>query len=535
MRVSQNIGNIFLGLVIIGFGVCSEPIIAKGAEARPNIIVFMVDDLGWNHIGVEKATLNTAKDIYKTPNLDKLANGGLSFTHAYAQPNCAPTRAAMLSGQYPARINNDVYVVGHLNRYGNGGLTENDARFRGPRQSKDVGVGAVTVAEALKRNGYMTAHIGKYHVGGHAGDETMPENVGFDINVGGFSQGNQATCFASKREGDWVFEGTGLGHFDKYAEPYSASYLEKRKLPSSLLGTKKHISDALGDALRDTIAELSSTDRPFYLQFHPYAVHSPVRARSDLKLEAINIIGDEDEGMADYIGFILGVDENIGRVIDAVRDPNGDGDDSDSIESSTLILFTSDNGGTHTDNYPLRGVKGMITEGGIRVPLIAYWPGVIPENTVTDYMVHSVDYYPTFIDLAGGLWGPSDQTHPLDGESFMDILENPKSKRRRGPIFYLFPGYMDWRAEPFVTIIDDIGGKRLKLSYFYEDNAWELYDLNADYGETSNIVKKHASSASILSRKIDEWLRKTHSTWNPKYPLSKDTGVSVGPPGFIGE
>ena len=203
----------------------------NAATTKPNIIVYMVDDLGWNHIGAKRATMGTADEIYRTPNIERLAAGGLSFTHAYAQPNCAPTRAAMLSGQYPARVNNDVYVVGHLNRFGKGGIKQSEARFRGPPQTEDVAPQAITIAEALKKNGYATAHIGKYHVGGHDGEATLPENVGFDINLGGFSQGHQPSCFSKDKNGKWHFPGVGRGDFDRYAAPYTESYVQRRGLP----------------------------------------------------------------------------------------------------------------------------------------------------------------------------------------------------------------------------------------------------------------------------------------------------------------
>ena len=125
--------------------------VCEAEDSKPNIIVYMVDDLGWNHISAERATMCTHSDVYRTPNIERLAVGGLSFTHAYAQPNCAPTRAAMLSGQYPARVNNDVYVVQHLNRFGKRGIKKSDARFRGPEQTEDVAAEAVTIAEALKK------------------------------------------------------------------------------------------------------------------------------------------------------------------------------------------------------------------------------------------------------------------------------------------------------------------------------------------------------------------------------------------------
>ena len=495
--------------------------------AQPNIIVYMVDDLGWNHIGVKQTTMGTHPKQYQTPHLAKLADEGLSFTHAYAQPNCAPTRAAMLSGQYPARIHNDVYVVQHLNRFGRGGISKEKAQFLGPKQTEDVAAAAITVAEALKKNGYATAHIGKYHVGGHGGEETMPENVGFDINIGGFKQGHQPTCFASKnKSGAWGFKGVGLGHFDRFAQPYTATYLKKHNIPQSLVDSPKHICDATADAMEETIGKLSAQDQPFYLQFHTYAVHGPVKSRPDLK-EAAKAYADTK---TEYAGFIASVDENLRRMLIVVNDPNQDGDTSDSIAENTLILFTSDNGGTHADNLPLKGVKGMLNEGGIRVPLIAYWPGTIPPGTVTDHPVHSVDYYPTYLALAGNRWMPPAKKHPLDGESFSDLLLKPDTDRKRPPIFYLFPGYMDKRAEPTVVAVDEIGSKKYKLFYYYEADAWELYCISDDQGEDKNLIKTEPEIAAGLAKKIQAWLTQQHTTWQPKYPLHKKTGKPAGPP-----
>jgi arylsulfatase A-like enzyme len=487
---------------------------------RPNIVTCMVDDLGWNQISVPQSTMGTHHPEFATPTLEMLAKKGLSFTHAYAQPNCAPTRAAMLSGQYPARIHNDVYVVGSLNRNGRGGISKEKARFLGPKQTEDVAAEAITVAEAMKQNGYATAHIGKYHVGGHDGDRTLPENVGFDINIGGYSQGHQPTCFSSKKADAWAFKGLGRGHFDRFGEPYTQAYVKKYGFPASLVGKPKHVSDAVGDAMEESVGKLHATGKPFYLQLHPYAVHGPVKSRPDLKAKY----------GSDLAGFIHSIDLIIARLLIALEDPNGDGDTADSVAANTLILFTSDNGGTHGNNQPLRGKKGMLNEGGVRVPLIAYWPGVIPPNTVTDYMVHSVDYYPTYLQLAGRKWMPPEAEHPLDGESFADILRKPDLDRRRGPILYLFPGYMDTRAQPSAMAIDELGGKRYKLLYYYEADSWELYNITDDIGEASNLFQAKPELASSLSKTINKWLTKQHSTWKPKYPITKATGKPAGPP-----
>lgn len=495
---------------------------------QPNIIIYMVDDLGWNHISAAKATMGTHKAFYHTPNLEKLAKDGVTFTHAYQQPNCAPTRAAMLSGQYPARIHNDVYNVNDLNR------SKKNVRFRGPEQSEDVSPDAITIAEALKKNGYTTAHIGKYHVGGHRGGETLPENSGFDINIGGFSQGHQPSCFASEQDGKWDFKGLGRGDFTRFATPYTRDYVEKNHFPESLVGQPKHISDALGDALEETIGKLHAVRAPFYLQFHTYAVHGPVEARPDLKEQAAQRANDSlDEKLQEYAGFIASVDLNLGRMLAALDDPNGDGDPSDSIADNTVIFFTSDNGGTGSyDNLPLKGKKGMFTEGGIRVPLIARWPGVFTPDTVTDYKVHSVDYYPTCLELACGKWQPSGKDHPLDGYSFADVLRKPDIGREREPIFYLFPGYLDIRAQPCVVAIDDVDSKRYKVIYFYETDSWELYCLSDDPSESKNLIETHTGIAATISKKMADWLNKDHPTWKPKYPIDKTTGNPVSPPNF---
>ncbi|QDT62845.1 sulfatase-like hydrolase/transferase [Calycomorphotria hydatis] len=502
------------------------------AAERPNIVMMMVDDLGWNHISVDNATMETHLEKYDTPNLEKFAAGGLSFTHCYVQPNCAPTRAAMLSGQYPARVHNRVYVVNNLNRFGGGGITRKSAKYVGPEQSEDVAPEAITVAEALQENGYRTAHIGKFHVGGHSGEQTLPENVGFDINIGGSSDGHQSACFASKKKNGntWEFRRLGSHHFDKYADPYSKEYLHRRKLPKSLINTPKHVSDALGDALTDTIQLLAEDDQPFYIQFHTYAVHSPVRARPDLVEAAESRLKSISNKEAQYLGFIAGVDENVGRLQAALADPNGDGDDSDSILNNTLVLFTSDNGGTHADNLPLKGKKGMLSEGGIRVPLIASWPGTVPAGTNTNRSVHAVDFYPTYLDLAGNNWMPSDSKHPLDGESFASILTNPLQPAERGPIHYLFPGYLDKRATPSIVTIQDVNDRRYKLYYFYETDSWELYCLSNDMGEATNVIDTENEVATLLSQSMHDWLTQQHPTWQPEFPIHRRTNMPALPP-----
>lgn len=499
----------------------------------------MVDDLGWNHISAAPSTQCTNDPAYYTPNLEKLASGGVSFTHTYSQPNCAPSRAAILSGQYPARTTNDVYNVGNVNRFGKGfakgqGRTKEEAQFRGPQHGQDVAVEALTIGEALQKNGYTTAHIGKYHAGGRT-KNTLPENSGFDINVGGFYQGHQPTCFGSATEsGGWEFKGVGRGDFDQYAAPYTTEYLQRHGMPALLEGEPKHITDAVADAMEAIVGKLTTSDQPFYLQLHPYAVHAPIDSRKDLlkaaKARGAAVKHGTGTPHFRYVAFIEGVDQLMGRLLKALDDPNGDGDTSDSIADNTVILFMSDNGGVHADNAPHSGEKGMFREGGIRVPLITYWPGVIPAGKVNNKMLHFVDFYPTYLELAGNESVPTTEEHALDGFSFAQQLKQPDIDRQREPIYYLFPGYMDRRAEPCAVIIKERGNKRYKLLYFYETDAYELYSLTEDLAEEHNLIKSHPELASELSKQLNQWLTKKEPTWNPKFPLNKETGESVGPP-----
>lgn len=518
------------------------PILLSGlsaASAQPNIIQVMVDDLGWNHISAAPATMSSNHPAFSTPNLEKLAANGVSFTHCYSQPNCAPSRAAILSGQYPARTTNDVYNVGNLNRYGKGlaqgqGYSKEEAQFIGPQHGQDVAAEAITIAEALKENGYATAHIGKYHAGGRT-KNTLPEHSGFDINIGGFYQGHQPTCFGSATEsGNWQFKGVGRGDFDPYAAPYTAEYLQRHDMPALLEGEPKHITDAVADAMEDTLAQLTSNEQPFYLQLHPYAVHAPIDSRKDLiaaaKARTAKLKHNAPTPYFKYVAFIEGVDQLMGRLLKALDDPNTDGDTSDSITNNTIILFMSDNGGVHANNAPHRGEKGMFTDGGIRVPLIAHWPGVIPAGTVHDKMLHFVDFYPTYLELAGNQWTPSPDVHPLDGTSFAQQLKQPQLNRQREPIYYLFPGYMDRRAQPCAVIIQERGEQRYKLLYFYETNHHELYCLTDDIGEANNLFQQQPELASEMSQQLHRWLTKQEPSWKPKFPINKASGKSVGPP-----
>lgn len=395
------------------------------SPARPNIVFILADDLGWTDLRTTGSSgpnviggTNHGSDFYQTPNLDRLAAQVLSFTHCYSCINCSPTRAAILSGQYAPRSGNGVYLVDPLYR------PDYTPSLQSPSQNQDVPASTVTYAETLKTRGYVTAHFGKWHVGGHEGGSgTLPLAQGFDFNYGGGTAGAPNSYYAASQ----TF-GSNVGpELDAYAANYTQTYLDTilkgpaadplhqraatpnnpDLLPNNTThGNNKHLTDAMADAATAFVTNHRggpNKDTPFLMQVHFYAVHEPINPRHDLKVKYQNLPAGSRHGNASYAALVESLDQAVGRIIDRLDDPNGDGSTADSIAANTLFVFSSDNGGveTHTDNAPLRFRKGSFFEGGIRVPLIIRRPGTVPAGQQTDTLVHAVDFYPTLAAHAG--------------------------------------------------------------------------------------------------------------------------------------
>ena len=481
------------------------------AHAQPNIIHIIADDFSWVDLSSNLTNNGNGSAYYQTPNIDALASGGMAFTSAYANPNCAPTRAAVMTGQYAP--NNGVHNVDSLNRGGNSTL------LRGPSDNNHIQNSAVALGEVLQGVGYRTAHVGKFH--STLNNSDIVNNHGFNVNYGGTNVGSPNNYDASFNNGagQWQY-GNKIGpELDQFADPYTQQYINDNLLPyangnnpNSLLGDPKHLSDASADAAIDFLGDFASggahEGTPFFMNLAFHAVHTPINSRDDLqaKYQALPTSSDPDHDSANYAGLVEGMDQAIGRVVDFVQD-NGLGND-------TLIVFYSDNGGHEgpTDNAPLRGRKGMFTEGGIRVPLIAYMPGTIAAGSSSDEAIAPVDFYTTYAELAGaGL--PDPATHTVDGESFAGILTGTDNQLDRRSIFYHFPGYLDSRAVPTSTIIHDApDGDRYKLLYFYEDRRYELYNLTDDFTESNELIGSGAMSqqeftiANQMSKELNQWL-----------------------------
>ncbi|MCA9263905.1 MAG: sulfatase [Planctomycetales bacterium] len=430
------------------------------ASAAPNIVLIMADDLGWSDLGCQGSR------YYETPHIDALAAGGLSFQNYYVYQNCAPTRAAMMSGQYSPRTG--IYTVGTLER----GKAEN-RRLMPPENVMALPLDRITVADAMRKAGYVTGMFGKWHLG--VKGRHHPRHRGFD---------------------EWVV--SNGRHFNFVTDP-----------PSEV-APDVYLADYLTDRALDFVQRHGQRDKPFFLYLPHFAVHSPLHAKPELidKFEAKEKVGGHYH--ATYAAMIHSVDESVGRIVQEL--------DRLKIRDKTVVLFTSDNGGVGgyhipgtnqtkgtTDNAPLREGKGTLYEGGIRVPFIAAWPGHIPSGAQSDEPIAHVDLFPTFVELAAGTL-PETQT--LDGVSFSQLLVDPQARLADRALFWHFPGYLEayireatWRTTP----VSVIRRGNYKLFEFLEDNHLELYDLAKDVSETQNLAASHPETVSQLHQELQKW------------------------------
>jgi len=524
MRNSINMMKYPLKYLVLLITVFNISFAIQADAKQPNIVLILADDLGWVDISSDLATDGHGSRYYQTPAIDQLASQGMSFTQAYALQNCAPTRSAILTGQYPLRHYNGVFNVGSLNRPDKRTKGYPDLPITPPVQNKHINSDSTSLHETLQSGGYITSFFGKNHGGGEHRDLT--KNHGVDYNFGteegpfinGTVDGKRVKSgfFAIKDDKiGWTFS---IPVLKSYANPYDAAYVKKvlepianGNKPALAIGTPKHLTDALGDAAVDFIKERAEGEKPFFLYIPFHAVHFPIVARPDLiaKYEAINS-RDERHGKPVYAAMIELLDQNIRKVLNALDDPNGDGSNSDSLSSDTLVLFTSDNGGFvgPTNNSPLRGKKGMFYEGGIRVPFICSWPGVITPGTVNREAVHCIDIYPTLADV-GQAPIPNPSVQNLDGETLAPILKGKKKTLIRDSLYWHFPGYMDNRQRPNSVIQKTIQGNDYKLFYYYETGQYELYNLTEDISESRNLLDgNYPESTPKIAEELNMDLRR---------------------------
>ena len=447
-------------------------------KKQPNFVFILVDDLGWADV-----KCNNPESFYETPNIDRLAENGIRFTNAYsANPVCSPTRAAIMTGKHPNRLNITDWIPG------------DDPKNRpllGPQDRNELALEEITIAEKLKEKGYKTGFIGKWHLG----DEGFfPENQGFDINIGGHEKGSPPG-----------------GYYSPYKNP---------KLTDGPEG--EYLTDRLTDESIGFITQ--NKNGQFFLYLAYYTVHTPIQAakkyieKYELKREQLGLdsISHKSEGEgwtkliqedAAYASMVAAMDENVGRIVDALKEQG--------LDKNTWIIFTSDNGGLSTlrrknaptNNGQLRAGKGWCYEGGIRVPLIIAGPGVAGKGKVTGQQAVSMDFFTTILSMAGV------QHEKNDGENLIPVLTE-NSWLNRDELFWHFPHYhgSGWKPGSAMRKGD------WKLVVQYEDNRTELFNLAEDPGETTNLAERYPEKVKEMQNILEEKLINTNS----KKPLPNE-------------
>ncbi len=445
-------------------------------KQKPNILFILVDDLGWTDLGCFGST------FYETPHIDRLAATGMRFTDAYAAcPVCSPTRASIMTGKYPARMNTTDWFGGPKPHTVANHWTRHKPLLPAPFE-ENMALEEVTIAETLKEAGYQTFFAGKWHLG--MTDAFWPEHQGFDSNIGGWKKGSPSR--------------PGL-YFSPYGNPRLEDGPEGEHLPDRLADETIHFID-------------DHKDNPFLAYLSFYSVHTPLQSRDDLKVkyqqkrETISpeepIWGQEGERKvrlvqehAVYAGMVEAMDQAVGKVLDHI--------DNLGLTDNTIVVFMSDNGGLSTSeghptsNLPLRAGKGWLYEGGIREPMIIRAPGITAPGSTSPEPVTSTDFYPTILELAGL---PQRPDQHIDGRSLVPLLQGGLNIDRDA-IFWHYPHYGNQGGAPGAAIRNG----DWKLIEFFEDNHLELYNLKDDIGEQNNMAEMHPEIVKELREKLHAW------------------------------
>lgn len=449
------------------------------ASKHPNILFICADDFGWSDVGA-----NNPDCFYETPNLDRLAKSSVNFVNGYAACSvCSPTRFSIMTGKYPVRDGCTDWFTG-----------EREGRFQYAAYTNFMPLAEVTLAEAFKAHGYMTAFVGKWHLG--EDEKYWPEHQGFDINIGGWSAGSPKG-----------------GYFAPFDNP---------RLPSYPKGT--HLPKVLTDETIKLIEQ--STNNPWLLCLNYYSVHAPLQGREDLvkKYEAKRAklladgqpeFGPEEQvwpvkarrevrirqANATYAAMVEAMDAQIGRVLDKLEELG--------IADNTVVVFFSDNGGLSTaeglatSNLPLRGGKGWLYEGGIREPLFIRWPGVTKAGSVCETPVTSTDFYPTLLDVAGLSLMPAQHQ---DGVSLVPLLKGG-SELKRDALIWHYPHYSNQGGFPGGAIRQG----DWKVIERYEDGQVHLYNLKDDIGERNDLAAQQPARVNTMRARLHAWYRETNA------------------------
>ena len=479
------------------------------AQQRPNIILFMVDDMGWQDTSVpfwnQRTPLN---NTYETPNMERLASEGMLFSQAYAAPISSPSRCSLMTGANAARhrVTNWTLKRGESTDIEDAEVATPEWNWNGISQTAgtDHTFQARSFVDILRANGYHTIHVGKAHWGALDTPGEQPEHFGFEVNIGGHAAGGPATYLSEQN----------YGH-DAKGNPTS---------PMHIPGLQKYwqsgtfLTEALTQECLAALDKAKQYGQPFYLYMSHYAVHIPI----DRDVRYYQKYRDKglSEKEAAYASLIEGMDESLGEILGWL-DRNGE-------RERTVIIFMSDNGGYATGSYyrdeplftqnaPLRSGKGSLLEGGIREPMIVRWPGVVKAGSRCDSYLMIEDFYPTILQMAGIRRYRVPQR--IDGRSFMPLLCQSGNPSKGRPLIWNYPNVWG-NTGPGISLNCAIRLDQWKLIYNYKTGVKELYDIENDISEENNLAATRPEVVRKLSRLLGRELRRM----NAQRPVFKETG-----------
>jgi arylsulfatase A-like enzyme len=457
-------------------------------NSQPNVVFILADDLGWRDLSNEGST------FYESPHIDRIANEGMKFTRGYATCQvCSPSRASLMTGKYPARLNITDWIGA-----AEGTQWKRNTKLLPATYIHELPADDETLAEAFQAAGYRTFFAGKWHLGGEG---SLPTDHGFELNVGGHHRGSPPG-----------------GYFSPYSNPEMESGPKGELLPIRLgQETVKFIEQ--------------HQDEPFFAYLSFYSVHGPIQTTEELWKKYRDKASQQGQAPESrflidrttpvrqvqdnplYAGMVESMDDAVGMVLSTL--------DRLDLSNNTIVVFTSDNGGVSagdgkaTSNLPLRGGKGRQWEGGIREPFYIKWPGSTVAGQRCDTPVIGTDLYPTLLEMAGLPLRPHQH---LDGLSLVPLLKGQSLPAR--PLFWHYPHYGNQGGEPSSIITRG----KWKLIQYLEDQRYELYDIEGDISETNNVIDQHPEIQESLGRELKSWIAEMDArqpTANPNFDLEK--------------
>ncbi len=482
----------------------------------PNIIVFLVDDMGWQDTSVPFwDSLTAANKKFQTPNMERLAARSMKFTEAYANSICTPTRVSLMTGMNAAhhKVTNWTMYKNKAVDPKDGVLKEPDWNVNGLSPIKGIPrtVYATSLFEVLKEHGYFTIHCGKAHFGAYQTPGANPENLGAEVNIAGSAAGNPASYLGTKN----------YGHVQGKFRLRAINGLKE------YWGTETFLTKALTLEAIKAMNTAQEKHKPFFLYMAHYAVHLPYNP--DPRYYDYYLKQGLNESEAAYAALIEGMDASLGVLMDYL--------DKNRLTKNTVIIFMSDNGGlSHpprtgemdTQNYPLRYGKGSLYEGGIREPMLVSWPGVTPPGSVTDQYVAVWDFFPTILQIAGITHYETVQK--IDGKSFVPVLKNPSYTDMARTLVWHFPD--NWGGDqgvPGYSWTSAIRKGNWKLIYLQKQGELRLYNLQRDIGEQHNLASRYPEKTAQLAHLLTQKLKQADA----QMPVIKATGERVQWPADI--